>query len=153
MNNNYRIAILYFCLFSLLLLGSSVALFSTKIGLSADAVSTYYQGSDALLIPAKSFEGLLEIITPHTFSMALFVMVLTHFILFIKKDKTPNTITLIIVLYTALFIEIFSPLGIIYHLPFFNLLKWGSYFILEAISLYFIAIVYLSAYKSLNSTK
>ena len=142
MNNTYRIAIIYFCLFALMLLGSSIALFSTKMAFALESINSYYAGDEAHFIAPKSLEGLLETITPHTFAMALFVMVLTHFVLFIKKQKNATTITLVILLYIALFIEIFSPLMIRQGYTLFTLLKLVSYSVVELLSLYFIGIVY-----------
>ena len=153
MNNNYRLSIIYFCLFSLLLLGSSIALFIYKIGFSVESIRLYYLGDEANFIQAKSFEGLLEVLTPHSFAIALFVMVISHFILFIKKAKTAKNIALVIALFISAFLEIISPLFIINGYTFFAYVKFMSFISLEVLSLYFVGIVYFSAYKSLNSIK
>jgi len=153
MNNNYRLSIIYFCIFSVMLLLSSIVLFGYKIGFSVESVIEYYLGNEELFIQAKSFGGILETITPHSFAIGLFVMVVSHFILFIKKAKSRLNISIIITLFITLFIEIFSPILIINGYTIFAVLKFVSFIIFEILSLYLVSIVYFSAYKSLYSIK
>jgi len=79
MQERYNSLVLYFLLFSLLLLGSAYLLFDAKIGFSYNRVLHYYQGGQALFTASKSFGGILKIILPHIFAFGLFLMVLLHF--------------------------------------------------------------------------
>ncbi len=70
----YRIAISYFALFALALLGTGSAMFWLKTGMNTQGIFEYYG--------AKSITGLSELAHPHLGGMGLFIMVLGHFYCF-----------------------------------------------------------------------
>ena len=136
MQKAYKISILYFLLFSLLLLASSIALFEVKIGFSLDAVLEYYQGNEEKFIPAKSSIGVLKIILPHIFGFGLFGMVLLHFLIFTKFKKSKQFYIFIYLTFSLLFLEMFTPFFIIWGIQFFAYFKLFSFILLELILLY-----------------
>ena len=52
-----------------------------RMGLTADSVIVYYLGSEALFTQPKSYEGMLEILHFHLFSMGMLAVTLTHLML------------------------------------------------------------------------
>ena len=136
MQKAYKYSILYFLLFSLLLLGSSALLFSQKIGFSYEGVLDYYLGSEELFMMAKSNAGLLKIILPHIFGFALFFMVVLHFLLFTKHNKTKQFKFLIYSTFFVGILELFSPFFILSGFEFFAYIKLISFFLLESLLLY-----------------
>jgi len=147
LNKAYKYAIIYFLLFSILLLISAILIFEQKIGFSYQSVVNYYLGNSTTFTPAKTYNGILEIILPHIFTFALFIMVLLHFLLFTKQR---NTKIAQIVIYTTLisgFFELSSPFFIISGFKFFAYIKIISFFlfylsILSTIFILFKSIIY-----------
>ncbi|MEA2099313.1 MAG: hypothetical protein U9P72_04200 [Campylobacterota bacterium] len=138
----YKEAVVYFILFSLLLLASSVVIFEHKIGFSKEGVLNYYLGNEELFIPAKSGAGIFKIILPHIFVFGLFAMVILHFVIFTKqKTKTKN---LAYLLFISAFLEIFTPLLIINDFHSFAYLKLLSFFLFEILVIYILYILFFS---------
>ena len=144
MQQKYNSLVLYFVLFSLLLLGSAYLLFDEKIGFSYNGVLHYYQGNQALFTTAKSFDGILKIILPHIFAFGLFLMVLLHFGVFTAFRKRPLLRYFIYTLGIAAFVELFAPFFIILGLGFFIYLKLLAFFVLEIGTLVFLWLLFRS---------
>ncbi len=136
MQKYYNYAVLYFLLFSIILLASSIALFITKIGLSYSDILHYYLGNERLFLTPKTLAGLLKIILPHIFGFGLFLMVVLHFGLFTKLRKSQKLYLLSIALFTTAFIELFSPIFIILGATFFVYVKLLSFVLFELLTLY-----------------
>jgi len=136
MHNSYKIAIIYFILFSILLLISALMLFATKIGFSFVNITNYYLGNQELFMRAKSFSGLLKVIYPHIFSITLFGMVILHFIYFTSFAKTKLFKYLIILTYLSIFLEILSSFFIIFGAEFFSSIKLISFILMFILFLY-----------------
>lgn len=143
MHRAYKGAVLYFALFSILLLISAFMLFEQKIGFSVGAVLNYYQGSSELYISPKSISGILKIILPHIFLFGLFGMLLLHFVFFTKRASTP----LLVLYFITASLELFSPFLIVSGYEFFAYLKLGSFFLLELLILYILWILFESIVK------
>lgn len=142
MQRGYRISIVYFLVFSLLLLLSSVMIFEHKIGFSVEDVVDYYRGDDAKYIVAKSYLGTLKVILAHIFAFGLLSMVLLHFIVFTKYKQKIRVI--IFTTYITAFLELFSPFVIIYGFESFAYVKLLSFIILELLVLYILWILFFS---------
>jgi hypothetical protein len=135
----YKYSILYFIVFSLLLLASGFLLFEEKIGLSVHALRAYYLGDEALFMSAKSTQGLLKIVLPHIFAFALLSMVLLHFLKFTNTKNKKALIVLIYALFSAQFFEIFAPFFMLHISELFVYVKLFSllvYFGLMLITLH-----------------
>lgn len=138
----YKSLILYFIVFSLLLLISSIMIFQHKIGFYVDGVLRYYLGDEELFIPSKNEAGILKIILPHIFAFGLFSMVILHFVLFTKEKNRLKT--LIYLLFVTAFLEIFTPFMIINGFYLFAYLKLISLFLFEVLILYILYILFFS---------
>jgi len=127
MHNTYRLAIVYFTLFSILLLVSAFMLFFTKIGFSIEDINTYYIGNEAKFMHAKTLSGTLKVLYPHMFSIALFSMVILHFVYFTKFNNSLYFRYLIILTYLSIFLEIFSGFFMILGISMFAFVKLASF--------------------------
>ena len=136
MQKAYRYSILYFLLFSVLLLASSILLFDEKIGFSYREVVDYYLGNEALFTNAKTPIGLSKIILPHIFGFGLFIMVVLHFLVFTKINKSKYIYFIIIATFVSGFFELFSPFLILYGFEFFAYIKLFSFLVFQSLLLY-----------------
>ncbi|HEY9202889.1 MAG TPA: hypothetical protein VIM82_01040 [Sulfurimonas sp.] len=136
MQEAYKLSILYYLAFSLLLIVSAVMLFEHKIGFSYSAVLEYYVGNEERFIPAQSAGGILKIVLPHIFVFGLFAMVLLHFLVFTKLREEKSLLLLIYAAFGVAMLEVFSPFLIINGFEFFAYIKLFSFFALLAIILY-----------------
>ncbi len=144
MTKAYKGAILYFLLFSTLLLISSILLFEYKIGFSIEEVSRYYLGDEELFIPTKTVSGILKITLPHIFVFGLFSMVVLHFIVFTSYREKKNTTILVYLLFISSFFELFSPIIIILGFESFAYLKLFSFFVFECLIIYILYLLFFS---------
>jgi len=136
MQEAYKLSILHYLAFSLLLTVSAVMLFEHKIGFSYTAVLEYYTGNEEKFIPAQSASSILKIVLPHIFVFGLFFMVLLHFLVFTKLRYKKSLLLLVYASFGVALLEIFSPLLIINGLEFFAYLKLFSFFALLGLVLY-----------------
>lgn len=148
MTKTYQYSILYFLLFSLLLLLSGFLLFEHKIGFSTHQILEYYQGSTEKFIVEKSASGILKTALPHIFSFGLFAMVLLHFLIFTKLRNKQSTKILIYLVFLSAFLEIFSPFFIILGVDFFSFIKVGSFLVLQLLVLYISWLLFASIIKN-----
>lgn len=136
MQEAYKLSILYYLAFSLLLIVSAVMLFEHKIGFNYSAVLEYYVGNEERFISAQSAGGVLKIVLPHIFVFGLFAMVLLHFLVFTKLRGEKSLLLLIYTAFVVAMLEIFSPFLIINGFEFFAYIKLFSFFALLALILY-----------------
>jgi hypothetical protein len=123
----YKLSILYFIVFSLLLVVSAIILFNHNIGFSIDSITAYYMGNEEKFIASKSWHGILKIILPHTYVFGLFSMVILHFLVFTKVHYKKSTLVLIYTIFFTAFTEMFSPFMIINGYEIFAYLKLFSF--------------------------
>jgi len=140
----YKYAVLYFLLFSLLLLLSSILLFAEKIGFSQEDIVVYYLGDEERFLIAKSMSGVLKIVLPHIFAFGIFGMVILHFVVFTKSDKSKHMIYFIYGLFTLSLLEIFTPLLMINGFIIFTYFKLISFFLFEFLALLLLWILFRS---------
>ncbi|MCF6339172.1 MAG: hypothetical protein L3J10_00240 [Sulfurimonas sp.] len=138
MQKSYKLSILYYLVFTLLLISSAIILFEHKIGFSFTSVLEYYIGNEEKFIPAQSTLGILKIILPHIFVFGLISMVLLHFIVFTNHREKKATLILIYVTFITAILEIFTPILIVNGFEFFAYVKLLSFF------LFLLFIVYIS---------
>jgi len=137
LNRAYKTAIVYFLLFTLLLLFSGILIFIDKIGFSYNDVIHYYLGNSKEFIVAKTFTGVIKTILPHIFAFGLFIMVLIHFIIFTKQRNKKETSLVIYLIFTSALVEISSPFMLLLGFKIFAYIKIFSFFI------FYFLIVYL----------
>lgn len=144
MTKEYKTAIIYFLLFSLLLLLSGILLFEDKIGFSVVAVLTYYLGDTESFITAKSLGGTLKVALPHIFAFGLFSMVLLHFLIFTKQRRSRQIKLLIYLIFVSSFLEIFSAFFIILGADVFAYIKLFTFFLFEGLLFYLLWLLFFS---------
>lgn len=87
MNKHYQSSIRYFLLMSLMLLVTGLWMLLLHTSLSVESVTDYYV--------QKSVFGLLEVATPHLFSMGTIVFIVTHFLALNRRNSSfENKLTL-----------------------------------------------------------
>ncbi len=138
MQKIYKLSILYYLIFTMLLVVSAIMIFEYKIGFSYIGVLEYYIGNEEKFIPAQTTMGILKIVLPHIFVFGLISMVLLHFIVFTKKKYKKFTIYLIYLTFITAFLDIFTPLLIVNGFELFAYIKLLSFF------MFLIFIVYIS---------
>jgi len=138
MQKVYKLSIIYYLIFSLLLIASAVMLFEYKIGFSYSSILDYYIGNEDKFIPAKSSAGILKIVLPHIFAFGLISMVLLHFLVFTKLRYKKRTLTLIYLTFFSAILEIFTPLLIV------NGFEFGAYVKLLSFFVFLVLIMYIS---------
>jgi len=136
MTKAYKLSILYYLAFSLLLILSAFLLFEYKIGFSYEGVVDYYGGNEEKFIVAKSFSGLLKSVLPHIFVFGLFSMVLLHFLVFTKLRYKKSTLALIYASYITA-------------LNFFAYLKLLSFFVFLFLVLYVVWLLFSSIVRDI----
>lgn len=136
MQKAYKLSILYYLLFSLLLIVSAVMLFEHKIGFSFSGVLEYYIGNEEKFISSKDSASILKVVLPHIFVFGLLALVLMHFVVFTEHRYKKSTILLIYMTFITALLEIFTPFLIVSGFEFFAYVKLLSFFLLLALVLY-----------------
>jgi len=140
----YKLSIIYYLIFSLLLIVSAVMLFDNNIGFTIESIVSYYLGDEEKFIASKSMSGILKLILPHTFVFGLFAMVILHFLVFTKHRYKKSTLILIFLVFFTSFTEITSPFMIISGFEFFAYIKLLSFISFLTLSLYTIWLLFHS---------
>jgi len=140
----YKYTVLYFLLFSLLLLLSGILLFGEKIGFSQEAILLYYLGDEERFLIAKSMSGILKVVLPHIFAFGLFGMVVLHFVVFTQSNRSKYMKFFIYAFFTLSLLEIFTPLLIINGFETFAYFKLISFFLFEFLVLLLLWILFRS---------
>jgi hypothetical protein len=153
MHQSYRIAIAYFVLFGTLLLASGAVLFFNKIGFSYEAVQNYYLGSETLFTTPKSSYGLLEVALPHLGSMGLFIMVTGHFLLFSDKRRKQLATKVVIALFIAALLDIFSGFLIVQGLELFVWVKLAAFALLQLLGLFLLWLLFGAVWQGIAAYK
>lgn len=153
MHQSYRYAIAWFVLFGTLLLLSGMVLFFSKIGFSYESVQSYYLGSEALFSAPKSSYGLLETALPHLGSMGLFIMVTGHFLLFSDKRRKQLATKVVIALFIAALLDIFSGFLIVQGLELFVWVKLAAFAVLQLLGLFLLWLLFGAVWQGIAAYK
>jgi len=73
--------VLMFLAYIFLLWISNGMMYFHRMSLTVESVITYYCGNEEQFIPAKSYDGMLEVLHFHLFSMGMLAVTLTHLML------------------------------------------------------------------------
>lgn len=150
MKTTYLFAIAYFALMSLLLLGSGLWLFIEKIGFDVEDIMIYYAGDSTLGLPAKTLYGQLEVVVPHLGAMGLFIMVMTHFLIFAPKERRTALIPIAIVTFLSAFLNTVSGLAISYGMNIFAYIKLGSFILFSITTIYLLFLLLVETFRTLH---
>ena len=109
----YHIPIAYLLLYVVAILATGVWLFLLSQGLgSSDILQTL---TKIVILPEpKSLHNFIEVATPHMFAMGTLIFVVAHFMLFSTKVSQKRTLLVSLLLYGAMFANLFSYLLIIF---------------------------------------
>ncbi len=113
---------------------TGIFMYREKLGFSYNSVVRYYLGDPELFITPRSFIGLLEVTHFHLFAMGFFFVVFSHLVLFTPFRKQIKT-TLVWLLGGAILGDMAAGWLIRYFAPQFALLKLGSFWVLQGVSL------------------
>jgi len=116
-------------------------LYFAKMDLGPASVVEYYLGSEARFLPAKSFQGLLEVSHFHLFAMGMLLLVLTHLMLFVPLRSSWKLALIVVPFVSALLDEGAGWLVRFAH-PAFAYLKVAGFLLLQG-SLAVLAVVSL----------
>jgi hypothetical protein len=144
-NNGSRGKILHliisiFAVFNLIFVILTSALFINRIGITPDEISRYYLGDPSIFMKAKTFEGIFNVTYIHLVPMAIYILTLTHLLLYISKS-TPSKVLSILIFISAI-TDNLSGLLVRFVSPYFSYLKLLSVCILQ-ISLFAASIIIL----------
>ena len=78
-----RLIILWFLVYSAGLWLTNTLLFFNQMGLHYESVVTFYRGSEAQFLLPRSYKVLLEISHFHLLAMGIFILTLSHLVLFV----------------------------------------------------------------------
>lgn len=144
MQEAYKLSILYYLAFSLLLVVSAIMLFEHKIGFSFSSVLEYYIGNEEKFISPQSTGVILKTVLPHIFVFGLFAMVLLHFLVFADLKYKKNIVPLLYAAFIIALLEIFTPFLIIGGFEFFAYIKLLCFFLFLGFILYISCLLFKS---------
>ncbi|CAA6814512.1 MAG: Unknown protein [uncultured Sulfurovum sp.] len=134
MINLYRIGIRYFLIMLLMLFVTGIWLLLLHASFSLESFTNYYV--------EKSILGLLEVTTPHLFSMGIVIFILTHF-LSLNKKNSPFESKLTLTLFSIMLISNFSSFLITQETTYLIWIKIISTFLFLLLSLLSMSLVLL----------
>jgi hypothetical protein len=122
--------VLMFLVYMLLLWVSNGMMYFHRMDLTFESVVTYYNGNEEQFIPAKSYEGMLEVLHFHLFSMGMLAVTLTHLML-MTDFSTRLKIWLSCLTYFSAIMEVLAGWLIRFVHPLFAYFKIGMFITLE----------------------
>ncbi|MFQ5513760.1 MAG: hypothetical protein ACE5FG_04925 [Myxococcota bacterium] len=131
--NRNRLLQLIIVLYALYVAGlwlTNAGLYFSKMGLDPASVVAYYLGSEEGFLPARSFQGMLEISHFHLFAMGMLLMVLTHLILFVPISDVKK-VWLIVVPFVSALLDEGAGWAVRFMHPLFAWLKIVGFLLLE----------------------
>jgi hypothetical protein len=119
-----------YCLYVAALWVTNALLYFQKMGLTPSSVVEYYLGNEEKFMPARSYQGLLEVSHFHLFAMGMLLLVLTHLVLFVPLSGRLKA-WLIALPFVAAFVEEGSGWLVRYVSPHFAWLKIAGFVTLQ----------------------
>jgi hypothetical protein len=110
---------------------TNTLLYFEKMSLTYASVVDYYLGSEARFLPARSYQGLLEVSHFHLFAMGMLLMVLTHLMLFVPLANRTK-LWLIVVPFLAAALDEAAGWLVRFAHPLFAYAKIAGFLLLQA---------------------
>ena len=110
---------------------TNALLYFSKMGLTTASVVEYYLGSEEQFLPARSYQGLLEVSHFHLFAMGMLLLVLTHLALFVPVSPRAK-MGLVVVPFFAAFLDEGAGWLVRYVSPGFAIAKIAGFLLLQA---------------------
>lgn len=130
-NRLLRLIIVCFLVYAAALWLTNGLLYFAKMDLTYRSVIAYYRGSEAEFRPPRTYQGLLEVAHFHVFAMGIFVLTLTHLMLFVPLAPWLKAGLIIVAFAAALADESAGWLTRFVH-PAFAVMKITAFLALEA---------------------
>lgn len=129
-NRLLRAIILWFLFYSAGLWLTNALFFFNQMGLDYQSVVTYYSGSEAQFMPPRSYKVLLEISHFHLLAMGIFILTLSHLVLFVPLRPRVKSWLIHLTFLSAMSDETAGWLIRFAH-PSFAYLKIGAFLLLQ----------------------
>lgn len=129
-NRLLRLIIVWFLFYSAGLWLTNTLLFVTQMGFRYESVVAFYRGSEAQFMPPRSFKVLLEISHFHLLGMGIFILTLTHLILFVPFTPRVKYWLIHLTFFSALSDEAAGWLTRFVH-PIFAYYKIGAFILFQ----------------------
>lgn len=144
--------VLMFLAYMLLQWVSNAMMYFHRMDLSIESVITYYCGNEEQFIPAKSYDGMLEVLHFHLFSMGMLAVTLTHLMLMTEFSVRLKIWLSSLVYFSAIAEELAGWLVRFVH-PQFAYFKIGTFITLELSLFVLIIAVAVSLLKARSNMK
>jgi len=116
---------------------TNLLIFTSKMDLSVASIATYYRGSEADFIVARSYDSMLEVSHSHLPMMAIVILLLTHLLIFAPFSDATKTAFIVGSFATAFLNEASSWL-IRFVSPGFAVVKLACFLGFQAVLLFLI---------------
>lgn len=130
-NTLLKTIVLFFLFYSFAFWATNFGLYFFKMGLTYQSVVDYYLGSPQQFTQPRSFLGLMEVSHFHLFAMGIFLVTLTHLLLFVPIP-VPLKLLLIVASFVSSFCDEASGWLIRFVSPVFAYLKIVSFVVLQS---------------------
>jgi hypothetical protein len=129
-NRLLQLIIVLFIVYIAVLWVTNALLYFQKMGLTYTSVTEYYLGSEERFLPARSYQGMLEISHFHFFAMGILLLTLTHLMLFVplRPELKP---WLVIIPFTSALLDEGSGWLVRFVHPVFAYVKISAFLSLE----------------------
>lgn len=130
-NRYLRFIILWFLFYSAGIWLTNILLFFSQMGLHYESVVTFYRGSEAQFMLPRSYKVLLEISHFHLLAMGIFILTLSHLVLFVPLTPRVKLWLIHLTFLSAISDEAAGWLTRFAH-PVFAYYKIGAFILLQA---------------------
>jgi hypothetical protein len=149
-NRLLRFIILWFLLYSAGLWLTNTLLFFNQMGLHYESVVTFYRGSEAQFMLPRSYKVLLEISHFHLLAMGIFILTLSHLVLFVPLKPQVKFWLIHLTFLSAISDEAAGWLTRFVH-PLFAYYKIGAFVLLQTTMAALIVAVLLAVSRKVRS--
>lgn len=156
-NTLLRVIVLFFLFYCFAFWLTNFGLYFFKMGLTYQSVVDYYLGSSQNFTQPRSLMGLMEVSHFHLFAMGIFLVTLTHLLLFVPAPIGLK-LALIVLSFTSAFCDEASSWLVRFVSPGFAYLKIASFITLQtsvlviiALAVWAVAFAKPSAYTDSNT--
>jgi hypothetical protein len=129
-NTLLRVIVLFFLAYCFAFWLTNFGLYFFKMGLTYQSVVDYYLGSAQSFTQPRSFLGLMEVSHFHLFAMGIFLVTLTHLLLFVPAPIWAK-LWLIVISFTSAFLDEASGWLVRFVSPNFAYLKIAAFVALQ----------------------
>lgn len=149
-NSLLRLIIVWFLVYSAGLWLTNTLLFLNQMGLRYESVVAFYRGSEAQYLLPRSYKVLLEISHFHLLAMGIFILTLSHLVLFVPITPRAKYWLIHLTFLSAILDEAAGWLTRFAH-PLFAYVKIGAFILLQTTMAALIIAVLLAVCRKARS--